>query len=156
MDTLELVPRNKHDLERVNSLIAVGPEAAVPILEELLVWLQDINWPVARPLAQFLVSVGDPLLPHLRKILSSQDEMWIYWVLQYVVAMLPPRIVRELANELYSLATASENDHVAFCVGSAASVWDDAKLRHLLANKIRAYEEFLSELRAIQAALPEP
>ena len=39
----DLLPKNKHDFERLNALIAAGPKAAEPHLESLLTWLQDIN-----------------------------------------------------------------------------------------------------------------
>lgn len=153
MEAFSPVPRNKHDFERLNALVAAGPSAAVPFLDELLHWLQDINWPIAPPLADFLITVGEPLLPHLRKVLKSHDDMWIYWVLRYVVARLPPHLVRELREEIVALVGVAENDHVAFCVGSAAGVWDDQELRYMLANRIVAYEEYVRDLKAIQAKL---
>lgn len=154
MDAIQLVPRNKHDFERLNALIAAGPGAAVPILDKLLAGLQDINWPIASPLAEFLVTVGEPLLPHLKRVLVSHDDMWVYWVLQTVVARLPDDLVRQLKPELDSLALVAENDHLALCVGSAAGVWDTATLQRMLANRISAYERFLLELKAIEAELP--
>lgn len=156
MEAQKFLPRNKHDFEKLNVLIAAGPDAAIPILGELLTWLQDINWPIAIPLADFLVTVGEPLLPHLKKVLLSHDDMWVYWVLQAVVAKLPKDLVRHLEPELRSLATVAENDHIALRVGGAAGIWDNTALRRMLANKISAYEEFLLELKAMEAGLPEP
>ena len=86
MDISSLIPRHKSDFERLDALIAAGPEAAIPILDKLLLGLQDINWPIAGPLARFLVTVGEPLLPHIKNILLSGDDMWIYWVLLYSCA----------------------------------------------------------------------
>jgi hypothetical protein len=151
----DLIPRNKHDFERLNALIAAGPEAAVPHLEVLLTWIQDINWPIAAPLAEFLVTVGEPLVPHLKKILSSNDEMWIYWVLQFVVAKLPPELIKNFDWQLHNLATASENDFVATKIAASAALWDRPQLMRIIENKIRAYESFVAELKELRKSLEE-
>lgn len=155
MDASQYIPRDKCDLERVDALIAAGPEAALPILDRLLPWLQDINWPVAGRLAHFLASVGEPLIPHLRPILRSDDDMWIYWILQDLVAHLPPSLIRQLEPELVRLADQAENDHVAFCLLAEAGIWEPAKLKRQLALRISAHEGFLDELRELEASLPE-
>lgn len=149
-----LVPRDKHDFERLNALITAGPSAAIPILDELLVWLQDINWPIASPLADFLVNVGEPLVPHLKKILSSGDEMWIYWVLSFLIKRLPAELIHQLSFELEALATAAENHILALRIGNAAHAWDIRTLRRLVNNNLSAYEDYVCELRAIQLSLP--
>lgn len=43
MTSSALVPRNKYDFERLNALMAADPSAAIPILDELLVWSQYMN-----------------------------------------------------------------------------------------------------------------
>lgn len=73
MSISDLYPRNKHDHERVLAVIAAGPKAAEPMLEVLFMWLQDINYPIAMPIADFLITIGDPLIPHIKKILLSND-----------------------------------------------------------------------------------
>lgn len=151
-----LCPRDKHDLERVALLVAAGPEAAKPILAELLGWLQDMNWPVAPPLADFLVTVGEPLLPHLRQVLSSGDDMWIYGVLQHVVAHLPAALIRELAGSLHHLASAAENDIVALRILAQVGGLPQPLWHHLLDHKIEAYAAYLVELRALRAEITPP
>ena len=147
-----LCPRNNHDHERVKAVIAAGPVAAEPILEVLLGWLQDINYPIAIPIADFLVTVGNPLIPHIKKILRSGDEMWIYWVLQYVVERLSPEHIHTFKAELNQLALAgmSENGVVAIRIGASAGIWDQKTLIWMLDNDIRACEEFLLELKALK------
>ncbi len=88
-DIKNLIPQDKHDVARVEAAIEAGYPKVAPILPELLEWLQDINWTVARPLAPFLASIGEPLIPHIRHILQTDDDIWKYWVLSYVVAESP-------------------------------------------------------------------
>ena len=145
-----LIPRNKHDQERVRAVIAAGPKAAEPILEGLFLWLQDMNDPIAMPIADFLITVGDPLIPHIKKILRSNDDMWIYWVLQYVVERLSPEHIHALKPELNQLVNVAENDIVATRIGASAEIWEQETLSRILDSKIRAYEEFLLELKALK------
>ncbi|CDW89188.1 UNKNOWN [Stylonychia lemnae] len=76
--------------------------------------------------------------------------MWIYWVQQYVVERLSPEHIHALKPELHQLATMAENDIVATRIGAAAGIWEQETLNRMLDNKIRAYEEFLLELKALK------
>jgi len=80
-----LVPRGKWDLARAEEAVAAGYPAVDPILPELLEWLQDYNWPVAHVLVPFLASIGIPLVPHVRHVLDTDDEIWKYWVVSIIM-----------------------------------------------------------------------
>lgn len=84
-DPLLWVPRDKHDNVRAQAAIAAGYPAVEPVLPELLEWLQDTNWPVAQTLAPFLASIGPPLIPHIKKIFETDDEMWKYRIIQEIL-----------------------------------------------------------------------
>ncbi|MCC6131085.1 MAG: DUF5071 domain-containing protein [Acidobacteria bacterium] len=81
-----LLPRDKFDIASAERAVSAGYPAVAPILGELLIWLQDCNWPVAFVLAPFLATIGSPLVPHVRAILRSDDDVWKYWVLERIVA----------------------------------------------------------------------
>jgi hypothetical protein len=104
----ELLPKDKHDIKRATALVTKGYPAVAPILPELLEWMQDGNWPVAKALAPFLASIGEPLALHIRSILQTKDHLWKYWILLRIVSPSP-----ELAATLYSdLLKVAENDSV--------------------------------------------
>ncbi len=84
-DLRDLIPQNKHDLTRAQAAVARGYPEVAPILPELLEWLQDLNWPVARVLAPFLASIGPPIIPHLSRVFAGDDHIWKYWLLQCIV-----------------------------------------------------------------------
>jgi hypothetical protein len=101
-----LVPRHKHDVARAERAAAAGYPAVAPILGELLQWIRDYNWPVAKVLAPALASVGLPLLPHLRSVFDGHDLVWQRWCLECIVA--DSRLLAEsLAPELRRLASSS-------------------------------------------------
>jgi hypothetical protein len=97
-----LLPRDKSDLARANEVVARGYPAVAPILPELIEWLQDYNWPVAKILAPFLASIGSPLLPEIRRVLGTKDYVWQYWVLTCLVKTA--EMASALRDELKRLA----------------------------------------------------
>ena len=99
----ELLPKDKHDLDRAKALVSIGYPTVAPILPDLLEWLQDGNWPVAHVIGPFLASIGAPLTEEVRRILQSQDHSWKYWILLDVVAH-SPELVATLYPELVKIA----------------------------------------------------
>jgi hypothetical protein len=82
----DLIPKTKFDLDTARAAVSAGFPRVGPILPELLEWLQDYNWPVAQILAPFLASIGDPLVPHLRRIVEGDDGVWKYWIITCIMA----------------------------------------------------------------------
>lgn len=88
-EIVSFVPMHKHDHDAARRAIKAGYPAVESVLPNLLEWLQDMNWPVAQTLAPFLASVGKPLIPHLRKILESDDEIWKARILSQIIEDSP-------------------------------------------------------------------
>lgn len=111
-DIRTLIPQNKLDTDRANQVVATGYPAIEPILPDLLEWIQDCNWPVAQVLAPFLGTIGAPLIPHIRKILATNDNMWKYWALTYLVQGSPD-VAAALRDELQRYADSPTPDEAA-------------------------------------------
>lgn len=79
------LPRDKFDTASAEQLVALGFPAVEPVLPQLIEWMQDFNWPVAQVLQPLLASIGVPLAPYVRKVLSEEDEVWKFWVLHCIV-----------------------------------------------------------------------
>ncbi len=71
-----MVPRNKFDLEAIDSLNIADDAAVLEVADELLSWLQDVNWPVFQGIAQRLSNLGNELQDPIEKILSGDDSAW--------------------------------------------------------------------------------
>ncbi len=99
----ECLPRHKQDFARAKSATDLGLPEVAPILPHLLTWLQDGNWPVSRPIAGFLVTVGEPLVEPIRHVLRSEDQLWKYWVLAMLVQEVS-LLRRNLRSELLRIA----------------------------------------------------
>ncbi len=96
----DILPRDKFDLARAQADVAAGYPEVAPILEQLMEWMQDYNWPVARALVPLLRSVGAPSVPHIDRVLRSDDLVWKYWVIQYLVPSIPRDAAAPLRSEL--------------------------------------------------------
>src|SRR5215213_9584323 len=111
-DIRTLIPQNKFDTDRAEQAVAAGYPAVEPILPELLEWIQDSNWPVARVLAPFLGSIGTPLIPHIRKSLATDDTLWTYSTLIYLVQGSRD-VAAALLEDLQRYASSPSSDEIA-------------------------------------------
>jgi len=98
-----VLPKSKGDIERASATVRLGYPTVAPILPHLMRWLQDRNWPVAEIIAPFLANIGAPLLPEIRTVLRSNDDIWIMWVLNELVKPRPDIFVNDLRDELLAL-----------------------------------------------------
>ena len=94
IDPRELLPRSTRDREAARAVIALGYPAVAPVLPDLLEWLQDYNWPVARPIGEFLASIPEPMVPHIRAVLDGNDLIWKYWCIE--VTDSPPLAIKQI------------------------------------------------------------
>ncbi len=92
--------KDKHDIEGVERIFALGYPAYRPYIPLLLSWLQDINWPIALPICLKLRGLGAEILPYLREIISGDDYIWQYWLILYLVAYLEPDVRQALKADV--------------------------------------------------------
>jgi len=99
------LPRDKHDTQHAQALIALNWEELRPAMPQILEWVQDANWPVAAVLLPYLAGIGPRLAPYIKTVLASEDEQWKYFVLLGIVRH-SPELAFELSGELKRLAHA--------------------------------------------------
>lgn len=105
MNLAACVPKDKHDLAALDNARTLGFPGLDPALPDLLKWMQDINWPVASPVADLLSETGPPIVPHLRHVFLSEDSVWKYWILQQLAPRLRPSVLIMLDSDIAQLAT---------------------------------------------------
>jgi len=81
MNIEDLIPKDKLDIETAEKLKLFSYEEIKPIVPNLLEWIQDMNWPVARTVAKYLITISEFLTNDIIEILNGRDEMWKYWVI---------------------------------------------------------------------------
>ena len=72
-----LIPKHKDDQEVIENLRKLSFEEIKPIIPDLLEWLQDINWPIAGPVADILKPFSNNIVPDIIKILRTDDGLSI-------------------------------------------------------------------------------
>ncbi len=97
---MECVPKDKFDIEAVKKASALGYPSINSILPELLEWLKDGNWPVAKEIAPLLTKAGFEIAPHISTILNSDDNLWKYWILSDLVRHLDPRVCELIKKDV--------------------------------------------------------
>ena len=120
MDLRKCIPKSKHDIDAIERAQLIGFPAISPIVSELIEWLQDANWPVAQKTADLLASGDLPILPAIRSVFNSSDNIWKFWVITLLVSQMRKSVVNELRFELDALAKLAPIDEDAQDVKSAA------------------------------------
>jgi hypothetical protein len=105
MNLNKLIPENKFDIEKVELLKDLSFEEIEPIIPKLLEWLQDGNWPVSRPLGDYLRTLpAEKLGPYLIDVLKRNDYEWNY----FLIAILGNKVngvqYQPFLNEIYRIA----------------------------------------------------
>src|SRR6478752_8741641 len=84
-DPVELTAEDaRRIVGRARALVELGYPGVREVLPEIFEWLKDGNWPVFAVLAPFVASLGRVIVPHVKRVLSTNDDTWKYWVLSTV------------------------------------------------------------------------
>jgi hypothetical protein len=100
----ELLPRDKHDFERVNALKDLDKKELETIIPDLLEWLQDMNWPISEAISKLLLTVPDKTLPYVFEVLRSHDDIWKEWCLRFFILELPLELMKKFDEETRRIA----------------------------------------------------
>jgi hypothetical protein len=106
----EVLPRQKFDFERVKKLKGMDRKELIPLLPKLLVWIQDINWPIAPKIAELLLAFPSEIVLPIKSVFATNDHVWKYWCLAYLVKQLPLEEREHLKADLIRLAEQPSDD----------------------------------------------
>ena len=77
----KLIPKDKFDITTAEKLNNYSYEEIQSIIPSLLEWLQDKNWPVAKPISEFLISINEQITNEILDVFKTNDEIWKYWMI---------------------------------------------------------------------------
>jgi hypothetical protein len=100
----DLLPKDKFDIDTVEKLKGLKREELIPLLPKLLEWIQDMNWIIAPKIAELLLDFPNEIIPYIRKVFESKDDIWKFWCLEVLVKNLPSDLRKVLKNDLIRLA----------------------------------------------------
>jgi hypothetical protein len=81
----DFIPRHKDDFDVVEKLRNKPFVEVKPFVNELLTWVQDYNWPISRPIAEFLSFHFSEITDELLIVLNGNDHIWKYWCIQCII-----------------------------------------------------------------------
>jgi hypothetical protein len=151
----KLLPANKDDvaaIEAIEAITAHGYPEVQPILLDLLKWTRVESWPVAKPVREFLMTIGPRLAPQVREVLRSRDDPWKAVVLRHIVSEWPSGDVRGLSAELHRIATDGQSwgaDLLALRLLAQHGIGDPEWITAWLEFKREHHEKRLSEIAEI-------
>ena len=108
-----LVPKDKSDwnFDKGCDINWYGYKELKPIIPQLLIWLQECNWPVARPISEILARMMPDILEELKPILEGDDSIWKYNILNIFFIQTKSEYWRLIKETIEDLAyNPSEND----------------------------------------------
>ena len=109
MDINHFIPKNKFDTALIEQLENYKYPFYKPILKDLFKWIQDLNWPVAQKIIPLLIKARKDIIPIVKEILNSNDDIWKYWTLSQVISKMDTSIIKELKNELMRIVNNPTN-----------------------------------------------
>ena len=84
----DLVPKNIFDFSGIEELRKLSDEEIASVIPDLLAWMKDMNWPVAKEMPALLAPHQKVLIPHIIEIL--QPEQWeCDWKTDIILFLLP-------------------------------------------------------------------
>lgn len=112
MSSRGCLPKDKMDLDSVAHLKTLSSNELIPLLPDLIEWLQDINWPVASELSKLLMPMEGELIPHIKEIVNSNDSLWKYCILSNLVRNFTTMNKVRLKDELMRLSNNPSNEDI--------------------------------------------
>jgi len=100
----DLLPKDKFDIDTVDKIKGLNREERISLLPKLLEWIQDMNWVIAPKIAGLLLDFPNEIIPHIRKVFETEDDIWKFWCLEVLVKKLPSELMTKLNNGLIRLA----------------------------------------------------
>ena len=148
----KLLPANKDDVAAIEAIAAHGYPAVQPVLLDLLNWVRDESWPVAKPACEFLLTIGPQLAPQVRQVLGSRNDSLKAVVLRQIVSEWPSADVRGLSDQLFLIATDGQSwgaDLLALRLLAQHRIGDQEWITGWLEFKREHHEKRLSEIAEI-------
>lgn len=85
----DFLPRSVYDVDKVAEIKKLDRDTQMSLLQDLLVFTQDMNWPVAPSVLEILLTFPEEIVPHVQAVLSSEDDNWKWFLLHFLVIKLP-------------------------------------------------------------------
>ncbi len=111
MTLKKVIPKDKSDVNFIHELSKYDIKEVKEVVPELLTWLQDYNWPVAKYMAGYLSNFSNEVSNEILAILKGNDDIWKYWIVFTLVLhskVTPNKAIMKEVKRLAHKPTKSE------------------------------------------------
>jgi len=101
-DIRALIPKNKFDNSTIDELMKINEFEMELILPELINWIADFNWLIAKDMIKVLIKYPKILIPVIKKSLdiSQEDDILKYWILVKLIPELSKEHQKMLLKDI--------------------------------------------------------
>jgi hypothetical protein len=157
-DLRKFLPQRSDDLEALPRLVALGYPAVEPVLFDLLKWIRNPDWPVAKPVAAFLRELGPRLTPAIEQMFRTDDRSWAALAIREILEHWPAEALQPLFAQLEQQAIHAhfgyDLEALSLLVRKRLIPREDA--RELLQRKRSFLQTELFQVEAIEDLLSDP
>jgi hypothetical protein len=157
-DLRKSLPQRHDDLDALPRLVAVGYPAVEPVLFDLLKWIRQPEWPVAKPVVDFLREIGAPLRPAIEQMFRTEDRAWAAQAIREILEHWPVEALQPLFAQLEQQAIHAhfgyDLEALSLLVRKRLIPREDA--RELLQTKRSFLQRELSQVEVIEDLLSDP
>ncbi len=102
----DLLPKSKFDFSGMEELKMLSDEEIMPILPELLAWMKDMNWPVAKEMPELLSKHQKVIIPCIIEALQPEQLEcdWKYYIIQFLLPLLEVKYLDKIKPCLERMA----------------------------------------------------
>ncbi|MHA6529406.1 DUF5071 domain-containing protein [Paenibacillus sp. BAC0078] len=151
------LPRDKSDYRSVEMLARSEGSLVIPLLPELLTWVQDMNWPIAIDIVEILLKYRTETIPHVKTILAQHETGWTYNILMHLINKWDTELVSRLSASLQELAQTMDNyedtDLLSIEILNTHRLMEANEAIALLARKRSETEDYLNNFTAEQKVM---
>jgi len=94
-----LIPKDKFDTSTLDTLMSLKESDLSILLPELILWIADMNWPVATEILPVLSKYPDSIVPLIKESLVADQDDDILKI--YIISYLVPRLPKDYQLMLY-------------------------------------------------------
>lgn len=101
MNVKSLIPKDKSDIETAEKLKNYSYQELKSIIPDLLIWLQDGNWPIAKIISEYLQSICENISDEIFDVFKTNDLEWKYYMILSFGSITNDELIR---NEIIRIA----------------------------------------------------
>lgn len=98
----DLVPKDIFDCSGIEELRNLSDEEIIPVLPELLAWMKDMNWPVAKEMPSLLALHQKEVIPYIIEALKPEQLEcdWKTYIIDFLLPLLDKKYLEMLRISL--------------------------------------------------------